>query len=247
MRAHSPRRSIACSTVRKKRPRSPSGHGRSSFRATASTPCSIAWKGCSGARSRSVPHEVARTVIATAPHDGPAGARRASRSRASRWPGRAHVVARALLLRRKNRAAPADPRRILGAHPLLLGDTLMLTPLLKKLRTQHPRADIAMTVPARIAPLYATQPYGVRALPFDPRHSHAALFAEAPFDLALVPGDNRYAWLAAAMRARFIVAFAGDRPAAKSWQVDRLLPYPDAPAAWGDLVAQLIEIGRAHV
>jgi ADP-heptose:LPS heptosyltransferase len=162
-------------------------------------------------------------------------------ARRTRLAGRAQVVMRAVLLRRRARTASIAPERVLIAHHLLLGDTLMLTPLLKKLRALHPRADIAMTVPARIAPLYATQPYGVRALPFDPRHSHAALFAEAPFDLALVPGDNRYAWLAAAMRARFIVAFAGDRPAAKSWQVDRLLPYPDAPAAWGDLVAQLID------
>ena len=155
--------------------------------------------------------------------------------------GRAHVVARALLLRHRAREAAPVPQRILIAHHLLLGDTLMLTPLIKKLRARYPHADISMTVPTAFAPIYATKPYGVRALPFDPRHSHDRLFAEAPFDLALIPGDNRYAWLAAAMRARHIVAFAGDRPAPKSWQVDRLLPYPERPAAWGDLVAQLID------
>ena len=160
--------------------------------------------------------------------------------RSSRFAGRATAVARALLLRRRARAAP-DPQRILVAHHLLLGDTLMLTPLLKKLRTLHPHADIAMTVPVPIVPLYATQPYGVRALPFDPRHSAAALYAEPPFDLAFVPGDNRYAWLAAAMRARWIVAFDGDRPAAKSWPVDALVAYPDRPAAWGDLVAHIVD------
>jgi len=154
--------------------------------------------------------------------------------------GRVEVVARALL-RERARQAPAAPRRILIAHHLLLGDTLMLTPLVKKLRAQYPDADIAMTVADAIAPLYATKPYGVRALAFDPRRSASALFAEAPFDLALVPGDNRYAWLAAAMRARHIVAFGGDRPAVKSWHVDRQLPYPARPAAWGDLVAQLID------
>jgi len=162
------------------------------------------------------------------------------RKRPSRFAGRATTVARALLLRRRARAFPDDPRRILVAHHLLLGDTLMLTPLLKKLRTLHPAADIAMTVPVPIAPLYATKPYGVRALPFDPRQSAATLYDEAPFDVALVPGDNRYAWLAAAMRARWIVAFAGDRPAAKSWPVDTLVAYSESPAAWGDLVAQLI-------
>jgi ADP-heptose:LPS heptosyltransferase len=159
----------------------------------------------------------------------------------SRFAGRAEVVARALLLRERRRESPVAPQRILVAHHLLLGDTLMLTPLLKKLRERHPHADIAMTVATNVAPIYATKPYAVRALPFEPRASQPSLFAEAPFDLAIVPGDNRYAWLAAAMRARFIVAFAGDRPASKSWQVDNLVPYPDQPAAWGDLVAQLID------
>ena len=154
--------------------------------------------------------------------------------------GRVEVVARALT-RARTREPSAFPRRILIAHHLLLGDTLMLTPLVKKLRVLHPEADIAMTIPDPIAPLYATRPYGVRVLAFDPRRSPGALFAEAPFDVAFVPGDNRYAWLAAAMRARHVVAFAGDRPGVKSWQVDRLLPYPARPGAWGDLVAQMVD------
>jgi ADP-heptose:LPS heptosyltransferase len=163
------------------------------------------------------------------------------RAASSRFASRVDVVARALARRPRARAAPRHPRRILIAHHLLLGDTLMLTPLLKKLRTLHPEADIAMTVPRAIAPLYATRPYGLRALAFDPRSPANTLFGEAPFDLAFVPGDNRYAWLAAAMRARWIVAFAGDRPRVKSWQVDQEVPYAQAPAAWGDLVAQLVD------
>ena len=170
-----------------------------------------------------------------------AGAPRERRRPAGRFAGRATVVARALLLRRRQRAAPAEPRRILVAHHLLLGDTLMLTPLLKKLATRYPQAEIAMTVPDAIAPLYATRPYGVRALPFDPWRRATELYREPPFDLALVPGDNRYAWLAAAMRARWIVAFGGDRPAHKSWQVDWLVSYPDRPAAWSDMAAQLVD------
>lgn len=166
---------------------------------------------------------------------------RESEQASSRFPHRVGVVGRALALRRRNSAPPGNPKRFLVAHHLLLGDTLMLTPLLKKLRTLHPHADIAMTVDPAIAPLYATSPYGVRALPFDPRHSATALYTEPPFDVALVPGDNRYAWLAAAMRARWIVAFGGDRPFTKSWQVDHLVDYPAEPGAWGDIVARLIE------
>ena len=159
----------------------------------------------------------------------------------SRFAGRLQVVARALGHRGASRRAPVSPRRILVAHHLLLGDTLMLTPLVKKLRERHPDADIAMTLPSAYAGLYAGRPYGLRALPFDPRQPVAHLFAEAPFDLAFVPGDNRYAWLAAAMRARWVVAFAGDRPLTKNWPIDALLPYPRTPGAWGDLVATLAD------
>lgn len=159
----------------------------------------------------------------------------------SRFPGRTGVVVRALAQRGTRRRAPLSPARILIAHHLLLGDTLMLTPLIKKLRERHPEADIAMTVPRAYGPLYQGRPYGVRVLPWDPRQPAAHLYDEAPFDLAFVPGDNRYAWLAAAMRSRWIVAFAGDRPGTKNWPVDVLLPYPRTPGAWGDLVATLVE------
>ena len=117
----------------------------------------------------------------------------------------------------------------------------MLTPLISKLRARYPEAEIAMTVPRAIAPLYSTHPYGVRPLPWDPRHANSALFTEDAFDLAFVPGDNRYSWLAAAMHSRWIVAFAGDPNERRNWPVDELRPYPDRPAAWGDMVATLLD------
>ncbi|MEO8143899.1 MAG: glycosyltransferase family 9 protein, partial [Betaproteobacteria bacterium] len=146
-------------------------------------------------------------------------------------------------LRARRRARPAAPRRILIAHHLLLGDTLMLTPLVAKLREQYPQAHIAMTVRRAFAPLYAARPYGIEPLIFEPRDTAtlSALFAPEGFDLAFVPGDNRHAWLAAAAGARWIVAHSGDRPAYKSWPVDELRPYPDQPAAWGDMVAMLAD------
>jgi ADP-heptose:LPS heptosyltransferase len=143
----------------------------------------------------------------------------------------------------RRRAPPTAPRRILVAHHLLLGDTLMLTPLLAKCRARWPDADIVLTCPVAYAGLYAGQPYGVRALPYDPRDAATLrpLRATAGFDLALVPGDNRLSWLARALDARWIVAFAGDSPAWKDWPVDELRTYPDAPMAWGDLVAGLVD------
>jgi len=165
-------------------------------------------------------------------------------SRGGRFAGRARVVARAMSSRALaggRRSHPADPRRILIAHHLLLGDTLMLTPLVAKLRARHPAAEIVMALPDAYAPIYASAPYGLRAIGWNPREpSASALWREHGFDLALVPGDNRFSWLALALDARWIVAFAGDRPAQKSWPVDELWRYPATPAAWGDMVAGLI-------
>ena len=162
----------------------------------------------------------------------------------SRLGARLQIVPRALLARLAGRRErPKDPRSILIAHHLLLGDTLMLTPLIAKLRERHPQARIAMTVRRAFAPLYSARPYGVEPVVFEPREALTLhpFFAPGDFDLAYVPGDNRHAWLAAAAGSRWIVAHAGDRPAYKSWPVDELRPYPAVPTAWGDSVAMLAE------
>ena len=156
---------------------------------------------------------------------------------------RALVVSRALAARLAPRTQSGGVRRVLVAHNLLLGDTLMLTPLLAKLRALHPHADIALLAAPAFVPLYQQRPYGVRALPFTPSRSATtrALLEEAPFDLAIVPGDNRYSWLAAAMRARHIVVHTGTRPLTQEWFVDERRPYSGVPAAWGDMVAELVD------
>lgn len=168
------------------------------------------------------------------------------RSRPSQLGSRLRVLPRAVWQRAATlgkRARPVSPARILVAHHLLLGDTLMLTPLLAKLRERHPGAEIVMTTPRAIAPLYQSAPYGVRALAYDPRDARTLERFDTArgYDLAFVPGDNRFSWLAAALGARWIVAFGGDRPAHKSWPVDELRAYPNMPAAWGDMVAGLVD------
>jgi ADP-heptose:LPS heptosyltransferase len=153
----------------------------------------------------------------------------------------ARMAASQLLGRR--RAMPEHPQRILIAHHLLLGDTIMLTPLIAKCRARWPLARIVMTCPIASLELYAARPYDVEALAYDPRVPATldALRAQPRFDLALVPGDTRLAWLARALDARWIVAFAGDSPRWKEWPVDELRRYPSEPTAWGDLVAGLVD------
>lgn len=140
--------------------------------------------------------------------------------------------------------APAGPReRILVAHNLLLGDTLMLAPLFAKLAHEEPEAELLTLAAPALVPLFAGRPYGVRALPFRPsdRASIDALWREAPVDRAVVVGDNRYSWIAAAMGARHVVAHAGDRPFTKQWMVDEQRPYSSEPRTWGDMVADLVD------
>jgi ADP-heptose:LPS heptosyltransferase len=164
--------------------------------------------------------------------------------RRSRFAGRAYVVGRALArsVRTAGQRHPAtNPTRILVAHHLLLGDTLMLTPLFAKLAEQYPRAEVVHAMPEAFVPLHAGRPYGATPVAWSPREpARSALFARPGFDLAVVPGDNRHAWLARAADARWIVAFAGDRPAHKNWAVDALVDFPAHPGAWGDLVCSLI-------
>lgn len=166
----------------------------------------------------------------------------------SRWPTRILSAGLTLWHARfglARRHAPATPRRILIAHNLLLGDTIMLAPLLKKLRTRYPEADIVMTCKPAFAALFSTRPYNVRAMPFDPRDtgSFFALLRERGFDLALLPADNRFSWLARALDSRWIVAFEGDHPAYKNWLVDEFRSFPDHAMALGDLIADRLVDG----
>jgi ADP-heptose:LPS heptosyltransferase len=160
----------------------------------------------------------------------------------SRLAARLRLAPRAAAGMLRAREKPANPRRILVAHSLLLGDVLMLAPLLAKLRERYPQAEIAMTVQPSFRPLFAGRPYGVDAIGYDPADASTLKpLLGQPFDLALVPGDNRHSWLAAATGARWVVAFAGDRPAYKSWPVDEEVPFSSRPMAWGDMAAALIE------
>ncbi|HEY5931168.1 MAG TPA: hypothetical protein VIU02_12730, partial [Burkholderiales bacterium] len=151
---------------------------------------------------------------------------------ASRWPIRllsAGLAAWHAGFGLRGRQQPRMPRRILIAHHLLLGDTIMLAPLLKKLRQRYPEAEVVMTCRPAFAALFDARPYGVRVVPFDPRQAGTFwdLYRIRGFDLALLPADSRFSWLARALDARWIVAFEGDRPAYKNWLVDEFRRFPD--------------------
>ncbi len=155
----------------------------------------------------------------------------------SRFLVRLEKLVRALATRREQRPV----RRILICHNLLLGDTILLAPLMKALATRYPDSERVLLVRPSAMPLFAGLPYGFRALAFARRDaaSQRAVLRSGPYDLAIVPDDNRYAWLARAAGAGWIVAFKGDRPQWKNWMVDEAHDYPGAPAAWADMAVGL--------
>lgn len=162
--------------------------------------------------------------------------------RRSRGPMRAAALALALARWRFRRRRPAAPQRILVLHHLLLGDTLMLTALLAKLRERHPGATIVMTVAKPFAPLYGGRPYGVVVHAFDPADIGTLwpLLRAPRFDVVVLPADNRWSWLARGLGAAWIVGIAADRPAHKNWPIDELVAYSDRPTAFGETAAALV-------
>lgn len=163
----------------------------------------------------------------------------------SEIPSIARIAARALRIRladRRPRCRSQAPKRILVAPHLRLGDAILVTPLLAKLRDRYPTAEIVLISPIPMIPLYQRRPFGVVVWPYHPRRfaTCASMISQDGFDLAVIPGDNRHGWLAAALRSRWIVAHVGDRPQIKSWLIDELIPYPTAPKAMGDIFAELV-------
>jgi ADP-heptose:LPS heptosyltransferase len=166
--------------------------------------------------------------------------------RASRFPGRVLIFGSLLLrlpgLWPRSKPAPDHIQRILVLHQFLLGDAMMATSLLAKLRQQFPLARIVLACPPSQAPLYQSHPYGVQALPWHPKDfaSLRRLFSEPRFDMVYLMGENRLSFLARAIGARWIVGFAGESPAYKNIFVDEGVPYSSEPEAWAETAATLV-------
>lgn len=162
----------------------------------------------------------------------------------SRGLNRLRALAGALLdgvRRQRLEFRPADPAKILVLHELLLGDTLMLAPLLAALRRRYPAAEIFVSVRPPYAPLFGGSPYGVKVLPFSEREPDAlaALSAARNCDIAILPGENRHGVYARALGARWIVAFSGSRPAWRDLTADELVSMPEHSMALADMFALL--------
>lgn len=165
---------------------------------------------------------------------------------ASRFWGRLLIGGATLLQMpfRGKRIKSSSVRKVLVVNHLLLGDTLMLTPLLKAIRLHYPDALIKFACPVGYVSLYSQKPYGVDAIGFDLRSPTSLwnlILYQRGYDIAFVPGDNRWSWLAAAMGSRWIVAFSGDKKW-KNFPVDELVEFPNHCAAWGDISTHFLPV-----
>ncbi len=136
-----------------------------------------------------------------------------------------------------------EPQRILIVHDLLLGDTLLLAPLMKRIHEKYPHAKKFILAKHSFMPLFKASPYSFQALPYNSRSFLDVwnIFCKGPFDLAYIAGDNRYSWLARAMSSRWIIGIADDIPLWKNWMLDEAKPFDLKPATWADMMGRLVD------
>ena len=136
-----------------------------------------------------------------------------------------------------------EPRKILIAHSLLLGDTLLLAPLMKRIHEKYPKAQKYILAKPAFIPLFSNAPYDFRVLSFNPKSflDSWRIFCAAPFDLTFIAGDNRYSWLARAMGSRWIIGIEGDKPQWKNWMLDEVKSFDSTPATWADMMGRLVD------
>ncbi len=164
----------------------------------------------------------------------------------SKFTARLYQFSRALprlCLKPFQKKKPENIKSVLVAHNLLLGDSVMLAPLLSKLRQRYPGAKIVLLCKKPFLSLLAKNPWGVQVYPYAPSDAQTVrqIVRSGPYDLAFVPGDNRYSWLALAAGARWIVGHREAKPTWRSWPLHQALPYPDLPMSWGDAMAAMAE------
>ncbi len=136
-----------------------------------------------------------------------------------------------------------EPQRILIAHHLLLGDTLLLAPLMKRIHEKYPYAKKFILAKPVFIPLFENTPYQFKALSFNPKSFLDLwnIFQSGPYDLTFVAGDNRYSWLARAVGSRWSVGIGGDNPSWKNWMLDEAKSFDSKPATWADMMGRLVD------
>lgn len=137
----------------------------------------------------------------------------------------------------------SNPKIIWVFHQLHLGDTIMLTGLLAKLRMHHPKAEIFMIGPPNFVQLYKEKPYKINYIPYNTRqvYSLISLFKLPRADWAIIPAENRYGWLIFSLRAKWITGFRENKTTYKNRVIDELIEMPTSKVAIPELMQSLVK------
>ena len=140
------------------------------------------------------------------------------------------------------RKKPEKVNSILVAHNLLLGDTVMLVPLLSRLRARYPNSRICLLCKKPFIALLKNNPYQITLCAYSPcdLQSVRQIVRQGPFDLAFIPGENRYSWLALAAGSRWITGHKASAFSWKSLPLNEMQKYPQTAMAWSDAIASLV-------
>jgi len=136
-----------------------------------------------------------------------------------------------------------EPKKILIAHDLLLGDTLLLAPLMKRIHEKYPEAQKFILSKPLFVPLFNKEPYGFKALSFNSKSflDIWRIFSLGSYDLSYIAGDNRYSWLARALGSNWIVGSSDDKPQWKNLMLDEAKSFDLNPATWADMMGRLVD------
>ena len=136
-----------------------------------------------------------------------------------------------------------EPKKILIAHDLLLGDTLLLASLMKRIHEKYPNAIKFILAKPIFTPLFKNKPYGFTPLSYNPKSFLDLwnIYCHGPYSLTFVAGDNRYSWLARAIGSRWIKGIEGDLPVWKNWMLDEAKSFDLKPTTWADMMGKLVD------
>ncbi len=137
--------------------------------------------------------------------------------------------------------------RILVLHNLLLGDSILILPLLAKLRQNYPYAEIVLALPKAFIELFNLSPYNIKTIEFNPKDIATILNLykiarenNTTFDIGILPAENRYSLLLRAIGVKNIIAFEKDTAIWKNFLVDTKITFPSKNTAFADFILDLL-------
>lgn len=135
----------------------------------------------------------------------------------------------------------SNPKKILICHRLLIGDVMMLFPMIARLRKNHPQAKIYLMSDSVMKEFLSFNPYDCEVIEYDGKHiSHFfSLLRRGFFDVVIIPAENKLAYLSVAVGCGDIYAYEGDKPNYKNWMINHLIPFPATKIGIPELFDQL--------